>query len=98
MVPAGKVLYINAMIGSSISGTAAARTVIKFVSNQVENNIFSNPVILIPLISIGFQDGPTTLATPPQQGFNAGSIVGFTHTSDKAAIISASFFGHVENA
>jgi hypothetical protein len=97
MVPAGKVLYINAMIGSSISGTAAARTIIKFVSNQVENNTFTNPVVLIPLNSIGLQDNAATLPTPPQQGFNAGSIVGFTHTSDKAAIISASFFGHVEN-
>jgi hypothetical protein len=98
MVPAGKVLYIDAMFGSSISGAAAARTILKFVSNTTDNNVFSNPLILLPLSSIGIQDGAALLTMPPQNGFPAGAIVGFTHTTDKAATISASWFGHMENA
>lgn len=98
MVPAGKKLFIDAMFGSSISGTASARSMLRLVSNTTENNVFINPLILLPLASIGLQDGSALLSMPPQSGFPEGAIIGFTHTSDKAAIISASWFGHLENA
>lgn len=97
MVPAGKKLYIDGLIGSSISGTAAARTIIKFVASELDNRQYISPLILLPQASIGVQDNSAIFSMPPQPGYNAGSVVGFTHTSDKAATISASFFGRLEN-
>jgi len=96
MVPAGKKLFIDALIGSSISGTATARTIIKMVSTRLDNHSYQFPLILIPLASIGVQDNAVTLAMPSQGSFVAGDIVGFVHTSDKACTVSASFFGRLE--
>jgi len=96
MVPSGKKLFIDALIGSSVSGAAAARTVIKMVTTRLDNHSYQFPLILIPIASIGVQDTAVTLAMPSQGAFVAGDIVGFVHTSDKACTVSASFFGRLE--
>ena len=98
MVPAGKKLYIQGAIGSSISGTAAARTIIKFVASRLDTTQYNYPLILMPFASIGLQDGSESFNFPAQEPFSAGDIVGFMHTSDKACIVSASFFGRIEDA
>lgn len=98
MIPAGKRLFIDTLIGSSISGTSAARTIIKFVASELDAHQYTNPLILIPHASIGMQDNSATLTLAVSISFTAGSVVGFVHTSDKAAIISASWFGRLEDA
>ena len=98
MVPAGKKLFIDSLIGSSVSGTAVARTIIKLVASELDAHQYISPLILIPHASIGVQDTATTLTLHGSPSFSAGSVVGFVHSSDKAAIISASWFGHLENA
>lgn len=75
-----------------------ARTVIKFVASRMDTHQYINPLVLIPHASIGAQDNSAAFQFPPMPHFSEGDVIGFVHSSDKAAIISASFFGRLENA
>lgn len=97
MVPAGKRLYISGAVGSSISGTSAAKTELRFVSSELNNELYNVPLVLFPLASIGVQDGGISYQFNGALSFSAGAVVGLAHTSDKAATISASWFGWLED-
>lgn len=97
MVPGGKRLFIDGAVGSSISGTATARTLLRIVANHIAYHRYDDPVIFIPHASIGIQDGAITASFIGGLGpFPAGTIVGCVHTTDKAATISCSWFGRLE--
>lgn len=98
MVPAGKRLFIDGAMGSSISGTAATSSIVRLVASELDNHQYVYPMILIPIASLGMQDGSSSHNFTTPLVLSAGTVVGFTHTSDKAAIISASWFGRLENA
>ena len=97
MVPAGKRLYISGAVGSSISGTASAKTEMRLVASELNNELYTYPLVLFPLASIGVQDGGISYQFNGALSFQAGTVVGLTHTSDKAATISASWFGWLED-
>lgn len=96
MVPAGYQLRILAASASSISGTAATATQIRLVANAIGTHTYTNPLIFVPFGSTGVQDGGIGLDFPPQEAFQPGTVVGATHTSDKAATISVTWFGYLE--
>lgn len=96
-VPRNKRLMIYGAIGSSISGTAAARTQLRIVANSIATHQYTNPLIFVPHGSVGVQDGNAALEFKPPLAFYEGDIVGITHTSDKGCTISASWFGTLED-
>lgn len=98
MVPAGKRLFVDGAIGSSISGTSSTNSIIRLVASELDNHQYVYPLILIPVASLGMQDGSESYNFTTPLVLSAGTVVGFTHTSDKAAVISASWFGRLEDA
>lgn len=98
MVPKNKKLFLTSAIVSSISGTAAARTLVSLAATQFEGYDYTNGefgYILIPLTTIGLQDSAQskTLEVPPS--FTEGAVVAMTCTTDKAAVVSGNFFGYL---
>lgn len=98
MVPAGKKAYVAGAAAGSVSGTAAAGTKIRIVASQIDVDQFLDPMILFPFGSVGIQDTSEAFSFPVSAPFNAGTVVALTLTTDKAAIISGSWYGWTENA
>jgi len=97
MVPRGKYLYIDGAVGGSTSATADTATRLRIVATEIDSHQYlQNPIILIPFASVGLQNGPIAFAFPPGPRYTAGTLVGCTHTTNKAAIISCSWFGRLE--
>lgn len=98
MVPRGKRLLVTGAVGSSISGTGQARAVIRLCTTELTSQSFVYPLILIPHASIGVQDGAVSHNFDTPFIINEGNIIAMTHTTDKSATISGSWFGFLENA
>lgn len=96
MVPAGYQLRILAAAASSISGTAATASQVRLVANMIGTHTYTNPLLFVPFGAIGVQDNGVALNFPPQESFPPGTVVGATHTSDKAATVSVSWYGYLE--
>lgn len=97
MVPKGKRALVAGLAASSVSGTAAARVVTEVVITQLDNHQYLDPIILIPQGSIGTQDGGLAYSSPVPLVASEGSVIGFRATTDKAALISADWFGWLED-
>lgn len=97
MVPAGKRLLVTNAIGSSTSGTAAASTNIQIASTRFDAHDYKDDSVLIPFLNVGFQDGSLGSLIVPPLVFNEGDVVAMVASSDKAATISASWQGVLEN-
>lgn len=98
MVPAGKRLLIKSIIGSSTSGTAASSTNIRIAVSKFEGIDFLPDNILIPLGNLGFQDNSFGITIDTPLTINQGEVVALVASSDKAATISGSWFGVLEDA
>jgi len=98
MVPAGKVLFVDGAVASSISGTSAARTELRIVSTELYGQLYNDPFIFFPQASIGVQDGAVSYQFGGALRFSAGAVVAIAHTSDKSAVVSGSWFGWLEGA
>lgn len=98
IVPRGKVLYIDGAIGSSTSLTADTTTILRLVANEIYGHRYTNPLVFIPIASIGIQNGATGFTFPVPLRLQEGSIIGCNHTSNKAATIGCSWFGRLEPA
>lgn len=96
MVPAGKLLYINGLVGGSSSGTAAASAVIRFCATSFDGHDYTLDSVFIPLAAAAAQDGSITLSLNTPMSFEAGTAVGLMVTVDKAATIVGSWFGWLE--
>ena len=97
MVPRGKYLYIDGAVGASTSTTADTTTTLRLVATEIDNHQFlKNPMRLIPSASIGLQNGSIGFDFPPGIRFGPGTLVGCTHTTNKAATVSCSWFGRLE--
>jgi hypothetical protein len=96
MVPRGKRLFITGAVGSSISGTAVARTQMYLTASTIGAHQFIYPLILFPFAAIGVQDNAINAQFSVIPPLPAGTVVAITHTSDKAATISATWFGRLE--
>lgn len=98
MVPKGKRLFISGAVGSSVSATADTTTVMRLVANSIGTHQYEDPLVWIPHASIGEQNGSIGHNFLVPFPFNEGDIVGFTHSSSKAVIVSGTWFGHLEDA
>lgn len=97
IVPKGKNLFIDTAVGSSVSATADTTTLLRIVANQIAYHQYTNPFLLIPHASVGVQNNAVSASFPASVGpFPPGTVVGCTHTSNKAAIVSCSWFGRLE--
>lgn len=98
MVPAGKRLLVTTLYAGSVSGAAAAASVISVSSPNFEGNSFLTSNVFIPLASGAFQDSSGGITIPCPIAFTAGQAVGMTFSTDKAATLVGSWFGWLENA
>lgn len=101
-VPAGKRLIIHSLFAGSSSGSAAAKVQASFVASVIGNldgtvDRFEDIGLLFRQGTMELQDNTTTLADGALAALPAGAIVGFRATTDKAATVSAGFYGWVED-
>lgn len=98
MIPTGKVCYVAGAVGGSVSGTSAAKVIIKVVASELDSHQYIDPLILIPYGGVAVQDVSEAYNFPVPLKFSAGSIVGLILTTDKAATVTGSWFGWIEDA
>ena len=94
-VPAGKRLMLTALYAGSVSGTSAAKTVIKAETSFFNGDSFAASGILHPIGAIAVQDNVATLSFGPFP-IPPGEIVALTFKCDKAADVVGGFFGWME--
>ena len=98
MVSAGKRLYIAGASAGSVSGSAAAKVLIKFVASAYNGLTFTDPVVFLPYGSIGVQDGTVVYQFPIPFSFGEGVVIGLQATCDKGCTVSGSLYGWLEDA
>jgi hypothetical protein len=91
MVPRGKAFYAERILISSISATADAQTVIRVVVDTGSGIYYSTN-------AIGVQNGGLVIPLRTTRGLAAGTVLGLTHTTDKAATVTGSILGRMEDA
>jgi len=96
MVPAGKRLFVDSAVISSISGTSETPSQMQFVASQVFGRQYLDPLGFFPFLTAGVQDNGVSLNSPPLGPFLAGTVVGALYTSKKAATVAASWYGRIE--
>lgn len=99
MVPAGKVAYIQALVGGASSGTAAAAVHIEIVATELDTHQFTDKGLFFAHGEVALQDNSTTLSMPiPAGPFHAGTIIAMTFTTDKSVTVTGTWFGWLETA
>lgn len=97
MVPAGKRLIVTTFYGGSVSGAAAASTIIRLATPTFEGHDFTASNIFVPLASGAFQDNSGGITIPCPLSFTEGQSIGMIFSTDKAATVVGSWFGWLEN-
>lgn len=95
-VPAGKRLMLTSLYGGAVSGTSAARVVLKIETSFFNGDRFADSGVLHPVGGVALQDNAVTLPFGPFP-IPAGEIVAMTFKCDKAADVVGGFFGWLEN-
>lgn len=98
MIQAGKVCYIAGVVGGGVSGTSAAKVILKIAASELDAFQYTDPLILFPYGGVAVQDTSETFNFPIPLRFTEGAVVGMILSTDKAATITASWFGWLENA
>lgn len=98
MVPKGKRVFVQGLVGASVSGTAAAGAIISAVATELDNHQYTEQGLFIPFGSIGVQDGSEAFNLPVPVPFKEGTVIAMTATVDKAATITGDWFGWQEDA
>ena len=98
MIPAGKRAVVYGLTGSSVSGTAAASSLISIAVTEFLGHDFTQDTILMPVGTIGAQDGSGTFILPVPYIAQEGTIVAMTCSTDKGATITGSWYGWLEDA
>lgn len=98
MVPAGKNLFVAGAVGGSVAITAGARSLLRIVTTEIEDNEFTDPLVFIPSASVGVQNNgiPFNFLVPIV--VSEGNVIAITHTSSSNVIVSGSWFGWLENS
>jgi hypothetical protein len=101
-VPAGKRLIIHSLFAGANSGNAAAKAQISLVASVIGNldgtvDRFEDAGLLFRQGTIELQDNTTALADGALAALPSGAILGFRVTTDKAATVSAGFYGWLED-
>ena len=97
MVPAGKRAIIVGLVGSSISGTAAAGAQISLRATELDANQYSDSGLFFPYGSVGLQDTSETFNLPIPQIFKEGTVIAMFGTVDKTATMTGSYYGWLED-
>ena len=97
MVPKGKKAYVVGATAGSISGTAAARAIINIASTYFDGHDYSPDSIFLPRAALAFQDNSVTFAFPVPIPFPEGAVIAMIATTDKAATITGTWFGWLED-
>jgi hypothetical protein len=98
MVPKDKRMIVAGIVGSAISGTAAARALIQIVATELGNHQYTEQGLFMPFGSIGLQDSSEGFNLPVPLPFKEGTVIAmFLKTTDKAAIITGDWFGWIED-
>jgi hypothetical protein len=98
IVPKGMVLYVDGAVGSSVSATADTTTQMRLVANEIYSHQYNDPLVFIPIASIGMQNGAVAFNFPDMIRYREGTVVGCTHTTNKSATVACSWFGRLEPA
>lgn len=96
-VPRNKQLFINSMYAGSDSGSSASRVLVEWFITQINGLNQQETGLYYSQIGISLQDNSTTLSLNMPLPIEAGHIVGFNATCDKAATITAGFIGWIED-
>lgn len=97
MVPAGKRLIVTTFYAGATSGTAAAKVTVHLASPSFDGHDFTSSSVFMPLASGSFQDNSGGITVPCPLAFTAGQSIGMTFETDKAASITGTWFGWLEN-
>lgn len=97
MVPANKRCMVAGAVGGSVSGTAAAGVVVHLVASELIIFQHVDPLILFPYGSVAVQDTSESFNFPVPLPFRAGTVIGLSLTTDKAAIVTGSWYGWIED-
>lgn len=97
MVPKSKRLVITGLVGSSISGSAQTSALLSIATSNFEGHDLSADSVLTPLATIGVQDGSQAMTMETPLIFTEGAIIAMTYSVDKAAIVTGTYFGWLEN-
>lgn len=98
MVPSGKVAFVNEIVGGSTSGTSAASGRIEIMATQLDTNTTTASGLFYAYGSLSVQDNSATAKMYPPLKFTEGVIIAMAFTIDKAATVTGSWFGWIENA
>jgi len=98
MVPAGKRAVIVGLVGSSVSGTAAASSLISIAVTYFAGHDYTADAMLIPVGTVGIQDNAVTYNLPIPHIAPEGTIVAMTCETDKGSTMIGDWFGWLENA
>ena len=99
MVPKGKRTMVSGIVASAISGTAAARALVQVVATELDAHQYTDQGLFIPFGSIGLQDSSEGFNLPVPLPFSEGTVIAMLlKTTDKAALITADWFGWIEDA
>ena len=98
MVPAGKRLLVDVVYSGSVSVTADASVIVEIVTSSFGGHDYSADSVFVPIGAAAFQatSGGTTIPCPIP--FEAGTAIGMTYETDKAATIVGWWSGRLENA
>ena len=97
MVPAGKRMVVTSFYGGASSGSAAAKVIVHISTPSFEGHSYITDNIFIPIGMATYQDNSNGLTIQCPLTFTEGQVFGMTFTTDKAATITGSWFGWMEN-
>jgi len=97
-VPANKLLMLTGLYAGSASGSSDSRVIVSLVTSFINGDSFADEGYLHPLAAVAIQDGSATFPNFGPFPIPAGQWVGFKAKWDKAADITAGFFGYLEDA
>lgn len=98
MVPRGKRAMVTSMYGGSVSGSAAAKAIVRIVTPNFAGRDYTADSVFFPLFSAGYQDNSSGLTIPCPLSFTEGQVIGMAFEVDKAATVTGSWFGWLEPA
>lgn len=96
MVPAGVYLYVEAMSAGSISSTADAQVEVELVATELDAHQYTDQGLFLSYGGVGLQSSSASLRVGTPLRFSPGTIVAFRTSTDKAATVFGSWFGHYE--
>lgn len=95
-VPAGHRLMIKSVFMGARSGSAAAGVTIRLATTKFDDVDYTEDAQAFPVMAVDLQDTSVAFPLDMPYPFEAGSVVAMVADSDKAAVISAGYFGYLE--